>query len=576
MKKNMKFRKSTLALGVMAALAGGQAMAGTTVDGTLGVTGAISLSTLNTSGLATLDSATVTNNATVGGTLGVTGKTTTNGLRNTDAFTQTGGVVSINDSSNFATSINTGTSSGNVEVGNASKTVSILGNNNNIGNAGASTNTLTGSTNTVTATGANTVSGATNSITATAGANNITAGTTNTVTATTGNNEVTATGCKGANNLTANATTGTNNIEAKFNNIGVSTAASINAIGNTNASTTVNASAGAGYQALKDTSSSMGTGAGGMVQTNATTATIRASSSGTLASNGSTGAMVAGAGGGYTAYNSQQNTGSSTIGGVVDNKLFTNKINGNTFIDGNVYINGTLDYVSRNSANTTVIGAGAPATTSNIQGATQATSAGIAILMKGSTGTQTVVDANGKLSNVTTGTGAVAAQSTASMTLTDGIGNTHGLVVTESQASLSGGVNSSTLTMDDRGATFSNAANGAPVTVTGVANGRADFDAVNVRQFAGAIAAVTAQTNVPALAAGQDRSIGIGVGNFMGKNGFGLGHEFPQCQRHLQNHRRFGTERWRQARHGGRRRRLGFLTFANTNPGGEGGVQNFV
>ena len=48
----------------------------TTLGGTLGVTGNTSLSTLSTSGLATLNSASVTGNGTVGGTLGVTGATT--------------------------------------------------------------------------------------------------------------------------------------------------------------------------------------------------------------------------------------------------------------------------------------------------------------------------------------------------------------------------------------------------------------------------------------------------------------------------------------------------------------------
>lgn len=48
----------------------------TTVGGTLGVTGATTLSTVSTSGAATLNSVGVTNNATVGGTLGVTGATT--------------------------------------------------------------------------------------------------------------------------------------------------------------------------------------------------------------------------------------------------------------------------------------------------------------------------------------------------------------------------------------------------------------------------------------------------------------------------------------------------------------------
>lgn len=47
-----------------------------TVGGTATVTGATSLSTLSTSGAATLNSASVTGNATVGGTLGVTGATT--------------------------------------------------------------------------------------------------------------------------------------------------------------------------------------------------------------------------------------------------------------------------------------------------------------------------------------------------------------------------------------------------------------------------------------------------------------------------------------------------------------------
>ena len=47
-----------------------------------------------------------------------------------------------------------------------------------------------------------------------------------------------------------------------------------------------------------------------------------------------------------------------------------------------------------------------------------------------------------------------------------------------------------TLTLNDSGATFSNAATGAPTRVTGVANGAGDFDAVNVRQFSAAVAGV--------------------------------------------------------------------------------------
>lgn len=135
----------------------------------------------------------------------------------------------------------------------------------------------------------------------------------------------------------------------------------------------------------------------------------------------------------------------------------------------------------------------------------------------------TTVDANGKILQ-SGATGYVAPTgATAALTLTNGYGNTHGLVVTESQTTLSGGTQSSSMSLTDRAATFSNAQTGAPITVTGVANGRADFDAVNVRQFAGAIAAVSAQANIPALAEGQDRSVGVGVANFMGKSALAVG-----------------------------------------------------
>ena len=57
------------------------------MGGTLGVTGNTSLSTLSTSGAATLNSVGVTNNATVGGTLGVTGNTSLSTLSTSGAAT---------------------------------------------------------------------------------------------------------------------------------------------------------------------------------------------------------------------------------------------------------------------------------------------------------------------------------------------------------------------------------------------------------------------------------------------------------------------------------------------------------
>ena len=305
---------------------------------------------------------------------------------------------------------------------------------------------------------------------------------------------------------------------ATVNNIGVGAGQSTNTVGNNNAASTVSAVGGAGSLALNNTSSTLATANnGGMVQTSATSATIRASNTGTLAGNDSTGAMVLGAGGGYAAYATSQSTGTNTIGHLIDNRSVTNKISGNTLIDGNLYINGTLDYVSSNSANTTVVATGSGS--SNLAGATSAVTAGTAVVVKGATGTQTVVDSHGKLTNVT----GTAAESTASLTLTNGVGNTHGLVVTETQATLSGGTQSSSLTMADNGATFSNAATGGPVQVHGVNDGTSDFDAVNVRQFSGAVASVTAMANIPQVDQDKTVALGVGVGGFMGQTALAAG-----------------------------------------------------
>lgn len=500
----------------------------TSIAGNLGVLGAVSTSGLTSTGTTNINTSgtATTNIGAVGGTTNVVGTTSVTGATN------------INTSGTATTYI--GTAGGATNVGSLASTNTILGTTNvtgatnintsgaaatQIGGAGTSAVTVTSGSSSVTTsnTGVSVVGSDSNSLTATNGSNTIQAYTGNTLATTTGNNVINALGVNGRNDLTANLTTGVNNIEAKYNNIGVTTAASINKIGNANVGTTVSSYGGTGYSVLNNSSATFGTNAalnnttGGMVQTDATTASIRASNSGTLATNGSNGSMVVGAGGGYTAYATAQSTGTGSIGGVVDNKSYTNKISGNTYIDGNVYINGTLDYVSSNSANTSVIGA--TAATSVLAGATQATTAGTAIVLKGSSGTQTVVDANGKLTNVT----GLATESTASLTLTNGVGNTHGLVVTETKSTLSGGVNSSSLTLSDNGATFSDSATGSPVQVHGVNDGTSDFDAVNIRQFAGAIASVTAMANIPQVDQDKTYAVGVGLGSFMGKTALAAG-----------------------------------------------------
>ena len=117
-------------------------------------------------------------------------------------------------------------------------------------------------------------------------------------------------------------------------------------------------------------------------------------------------------------------------------------------------------------------------------------------------------------------------ESSASLTLTNGLGNKHGLQVYEDRTVLSGGVNSTQLLMNDNSATFSNQQTGAPIQVKGVADGTADFDAVNYRQIKGVqggVASTAAMANIPALDEGKKISIGVGVGVFKSTTAIALG-----------------------------------------------------
>lgn len=102
----------------------------------------------------------------------------------------------------------------------------------------------------------------------------------------------------------------------------------------------------------------------------------------------------------------------------------------------------------------------------------------------------------------------------------------HGLVITQTETVLSGGTNSTSLTLNDRGARFTNSVTGGPARVTGVADGDSRFDAVNYGQLKdayGGIASVAAMANIPSPAPGKAYAIGIGFGNFEGENAFALG-----------------------------------------------------
>jgi len=122
----------------------------------------------------------------------------------------------------------------------------------------------------------------------------------------------------------------------------------------------------------------------------------------------------------------------------------------------------------------------------------------------------------------------VAAGTTAQLLVGDVQGNMRGLVVQENKTTLSGGQNAASLTLDTRGATFSNPTTAAPIQVHGVADGTADFDAVNVRQLYSGLAAVMAASTPELRLEPGKSSAAFGVGLYGGHSGvgFGVGHMF--------------------------------------------------
>ena len=384
------------------------------------------------------------------------------------AISNSTGNVTINDALDV-TGLITGNNGLNITAGGAAITGATTINTTGglattLGNAGSAVSLL-GGTNTIgnAGTSANTMTGATNAITAT-GANTMT-GASNAMTATTGANAIT-----GQTGNTMIATTGNNAITATAG----SNTMSANAA---NQSNTISA-----------------TGAGGVNNITAPTNNIGVSSAFATANNIGT----------NPAFASTNTIGNTNAGATV------------TALAGN----STLSVVNNASSLRTVGAVG----TSNLTGATAGTTGGTTVVMKGSiTGTpQAVVNSNGLITMTT----ASATQSTAALTLTNGLGNTHGVVVTETQTTMSGGTNSSSLTLNNNGATFSNSQTGAPVTVTGVADGKNDFDAVNYRQIKDAyagIAAISALTAIPSPAAGKKFSVGMGYGYFKEQSALAIG-----------------------------------------------------
>lgn len=126
--------------------------------------------------------------------------------------------------------------------------------------------------------------------------------------------------------------------------------------------------------------------------------------------------------------------------------------------------------------------------------------------------------------------GGTPTQTTAALTVTNTTTNqTHGFLVNETQATMSGGTRSTSLTLNDGGAFFGNSATGAPVRVTGVADGTKDFDAVNYRQLkqiAAGVAGSSAMANIPQVDQNKEFAVGVGMGVFQSAASMALGASY--------------------------------------------------
>ena len=242
--------------------------------------------------------------------------------------------------------------------------------------------------------------------------------------------------------------------------------------------------------------------------------------------------------------------GASTTNGIANTGDINNTGNistgGNVNAGGSATVGGTLGVTGATTLGNTLTVAGATTlngatAVNNTLGVTGATTLGNTLTVAGATtlnGATAVnntvsVDSNGAAAG---GSKLIVNNDTASLTVTNGAGNTHGLAVGTTSTTLSGGTSSTSMTLDDNGATFSNSA-GGPARVTGVADGTGPTDAVNVRQLNsvsdrldrvadkayGGIASIAALSAIPNVAPGKKFTFGMGYGYYSSMSAVALG-----------------------------------------------------
>ena len=153
---------------------------------------------------------------------------------------------------------------------------------------------------------------------------------------------------------------------------------------------------------------------------------------------------------------------------------------------------------------------------------------GDSVLSMTDSGLEVNADSNGIAAD---GAGNLSVTETeASLTLTNKDGNTHGVTINGNETRITGGTTSTSMVLNNSGATFTNTATGGPVRVTGVADGESDYDAVNYSQLKSVeerayqgIAAVSALAAIPPPIPGKKFSIGVGYGYYEDENAVAVG-----------------------------------------------------
>jgi len=266
-----------------------------------------------------------------------------------------------------------------------------------------------------------------------------------------------------------------------------------------------------GFKAYGSGTTAAGTGANMVI--NSTTATIASPTSGqrSVVVDDTSARLV-------SATNSNQlDVRENRTVNITDVNGATNTLTYGTRVEGGMYVNGSLGV----SGNIYTLNSAANASLAIANNGLNITGSTNNVILQ-SDNNATLTDGSAQL-NLTPTTGSLQVVNTTT-------GTSEGIDIGQTETVVSGGTHSTSLTLNDWGATFKNDGTGGPARVTGVADGESDFDAVNYRQlkemsekaYAG-VATAMAMANIPAPVRSKRYSIGAGLGNYAGQTSFAVG-----------------------------------------------------